>query len=61
MWIFNLWLYLCFAASATNPQMLEMYLGMKAAGATCYVWAAWDGAPAKPTSPMPDCFYTEGQ
>ncbi len=61
MWIFNLWLFLVYAARFTNPTAADMYLGMKAAGATCYVWVAWDGAPEKPTTPMPDCFYTEGE
>lgn len=50
MWIFNVFLYLCFLF---NP---PAYDALVSAGATCYVAAPWEPAPQ---TPPPPCFYSE--
>ncbi len=60
MWIFAVWLYLLFLAGAGgNTTAQAMYDGLKADGATCYVYLSDHGE--KAPGPAPVCFYEVGR
>jgi len=49
MWVFNVFLYLCFLFNQ------PVYDAMKVAGATCYAYVPVAGE--QPVGPPPVCFY----
>lgn len=51
MWVFNVFMYLCFLFNR------PAYDAFVTAGAPCYAAAPWDA----PQGPPPPCFYLEAQ
>jgi hypothetical protein len=60
MWIFNIFLFLCWWASAISPTAAMIYKDLVDSGSTCYYYQSVAGE--APTTAPPPCLYLgEGQ